>query len=98
MDVSGVENSLNEVDCRSEIYLAASNQDLISKWHTLATLLTDIDIHIFNLLQEKSELIGFSKWGIYLPEKYKVKLLKDKYFDIEQTSAILATTKLIENK
>jgi ATP-dependent Lhr-like helicase len=98
LDIAGVENLLNEIDCRSEIYIGASNQDLISKWNILAKFLTNIDIHIANLLQTRPTLISFSKWGIYLPEKYKVKLLKDKYFDIDQASSILAITKLIENK
>ena len=53
---------------------------------------------IFNLLQINSALLDFSKWGTYLPDNYKVKLVKDRYFDIEQTEKLLTTMKIIENK
>lgn len=94
LDIAGIKNSAYAM----EFIIETSKQDLMAKWGSLATLLANIDTHLINLLRDKPALIGFSKWGIYLPEKYKVKLLKDKYFDFEQTSSILSTTKLVENK
>jgi ATP-dependent Lhr-like helicase len=50
------------------------------------------------LLEAKPALLDYSKWGRFLPENYKIKLLKDRYFDIEQTSQLLKSIKLIGNK
>jgi ATP-dependent Lhr-like helicase len=73
-------------------------QELISKWNSLSFPLTDIDTHISTLLQTNPALLDFSKWGAYLPDNYKIKLVKDRYFDIEQTAQLLSTIKLIENE
>jgi len=73
-------------------------QDLLSKWSYLLFLLTDIETHISTLIQTNPSLLDFSKWGTYLPDNYKIKLAKDRYFDIEQTEQLLRTMKLIVNE
>lgn len=95
-DIAGIKNILD--DASSTFYIQVSKQELITKWSLLSLSLSDIEVHISNLLQTNPGLLDFSKWGIYLPENYKVKLIKDKYFDIEQTQQFFKTMKLIENK
>lgn len=96
LNVAEIKNTLDESS--SSFDIDVTKQELISKWSYLLFQLTDIDIHISNLLQVNPALLDFSKWGIYLPDNYKIKLLKDRYFDIEQTAQILGTLKLIENE
>ncbi|WP_224018544.1 DEAD/DEAH box helicase [Ferruginibacter albus] len=96
LNISGIKNILD--DPSSSFDIQVSKQEVISRWNSLTLLFADIDIHISNLLQTSPALLGFSKWGLYLPENYQVKLLKDKYFDIEQTTGLLETMKLIENE
>ncbi|MGB5025851.1 MAG: DEAD/DEAH box helicase [Saprospiraceae bacterium] len=96
LNISGIKNTLD--DKSSSFDIEVSKQVVISKWSSLTLPLADIDIHISNLLQKNPALLDFSKWGLYLPENYQVKLLKDKYFDIEQTEGLLATMKLIQNE
>jgi ATP-dependent Lhr-like helicase len=96
LNISGIKNILD--DPSSSFDIEVSKQEIISKWNSLTLPFADIDIHISNLLQTNPALLDFSKWGLYLPENYQVKLLKDKYFDIEQTERLLATMKLIENE
>lgn len=96
LNISGIKNILD--DSNSSFDIEVSKQEVISKWSSLTLPLADIDIHISNLLQTNPALLDFSKWGLYLPENYQVKLIKDKYFDIEQTGELLASMKLIENK
>jgi len=98
LNIAGVKNSLDERDCKCVFHIEVPKQELTSKWSFLSFPLTDIDIHISTLLQTNPALLDFSKWGMYLPDKYKIKLLKDRYFDIEQTGQLLTTMKLIENK
>lgn len=70
----------------------------ISKWSNLPLILNDIDFHITTHFKENPSLISFSKWGIYLPEDYQVKLIKNTYFDIEGTRNYLMNTDLILNE
>ena len=96
LNISGIKNILD--DPSSSFDIEVSKQEIISRWNSLTLPFADIDIHISNLLQTNPALLDFSKWGLYLPENYQVKLLKYKYFDIEQTGELLATMKLIENE
>jgi len=96
LNIAGIKNTLD--DSSSSFDIEVPKQELISKWSFLSFPLTDIDIHISTLLQTNPALLDFSKWGMYLPDNYKIKLLKDRYFDIEQTRQLLNTIKLIENE
>lgn len=96
LNISGIKNLLD--DSSSSFEIETTYQEFISKWDNLSILLTDIDTHISMLLEAKPALLDYSKWGRFLPENYKIKLLKDRYFDIEQTSQLLKSIKLIRNK
>ena len=95
LNIVGIKNKLD--DNSSSFDIEVPIKELIFKWSSLSYQLANIDIHISNLLQTNPALLDFSKWGIYLPENYKVKLLKERYFDIEQTEQLLKKIKLIEN-
>ncbi|MDI9312090.1 MAG: DEAD/DEAH box helicase [Limnohabitans sp.] len=96
LNIAGIKNTLD--DRSSSFDIEVPKQELISKWSYLSFPLTDIDTHISTLLQTNPALLDFSKWGAYLPDNYKIKLVKDRYFDIEQTAQLLRTMKLIENE
>jgi len=96
LNIAGIKNTLD--DSSSSFDIEVPKQELISKWNYLSFPLTDIDTHISTLLQTNPALLDFSKWGTYLPDNYKIKLVKDRYFDTEQTAQLLRTMKLIENE
>ena len=96
LNIAGIKNTLD--DSSSSFDIEVPKQELISKWSYLSFPLTDIDAHISTLLQTNPSLLDFSKWGTYLPNNYKIKLVKDRYFDIEQTKELLRTMKLIDNE
>jgi ATP-dependent Lhr-like helicase len=96
LNIAGIKNTLD--DSSSSFDIEVPKQELISKWSFLSFPLTDIDSHISTLLQTNPALLDFSKWGMYLPDNYKIKLLKDRYFDIEQTLQLLKRIKLTENE
>ncbi|MDR4892009.1 MULTISPECIES: DEAD/DEAH box helicase [unclassified Chryseobacterium] len=58
----------------------------------------DMDKILTGLLEDKPEIIDFSKWGKYLPITYQIKLLKEKYYDFEGCRIYLQNLKIIENK
>ncbi len=96
LNIAGIKNMPRENS--SSFDVEVSKQVLLSKWDSLCKPLGEIDTHISTLLKEKPALLDFSKWGTYLPEKYKIKLVRNKYFDIEQTEQLLKTMRLVENK
>lgn len=96
LNIAGIKNTFD--DSSSSFDIEEPKQELLSKWSHLLFPLTDIDTHISTLMQTNPSLLDFSKWGPYLPDNYKIKLVKDRYFDIEQTAQLLRTMKLIVNE
>lgn len=96
LNIAGIKNTLD--DSSSSFDIEVPKQELISKWNYLSFPLTDIDTHISTLLETNPTLLDFSKWGIYLPKRYQIKLVRNKYFDIEQTKELLSKLGLIHNK
>jgi ATP-dependent Lhr-like helicase len=96
LNIAGIKNTLD--DFSSSFTIELNNQDFISKWNNLSLPLNDIDSHISALVETNSNLLNFSKWGILLPKTYQIKLVKNKYFDIEQAKLLLSTIKLINNQ
>ncbi len=95
LNISGIKNTLD--DNRSLFDIEGTKQELITKWNYISFPFTNIDHHISTLLENNPAILDFSKWGIYLPKKYRIKLIINKYFDIEGTKELISTTKLISN-
>jgi ATP-dependent Lhr-like helicase len=57
--------------------------------------LGNFDQHLYALLTERPSLMDFSKWGIYLPSKYQIALLKAKRFDVGGTMKFIETINFI---
>jgi ATP-dependent helicase Lhr and Lhr-like helicase len=95
LNIAGIKNSID--DHSSSLELECSWQEVLSAWGSLLPLADDMDSHILELLQKSPGVLDFSSWGIYLPQDYQVKLLKQKYFDFEQTVKFLEKTELITN-
>ncbi len=84
---AGIENYLDE--SQSCFEMNASIVDFFKVWKTLDVSMGQIDLYILQTLRDNPMLLNFSKWGYCLPEVYQVKLLKDRYFDIEETMKFL---------
>jgi ATP-dependent Lhr-like helicase len=95
-NIAGIKNTFD--DSNSSFDIEVPIQELITKWNFLSFPLTDIDTHISTLLETNPTLLDFSKWGIYLPESYQIELVKNKYFDIQQTKELLNRLELINNE
>ena len=96
LNIAGIKNILE--DSCSKFDIDAPKEELLAKWGSLTQPFADIDSHITNLLDSHSTLLGFSKWGHFLPQKFQVNLIKQKYFDITNTKQLLTLIKPIENK
>ena len=96
LNIAGIKNHLD--DSSSSFDIEVPKQELLAKWNSLSQPFADIDTHITNLLETTPTLLDFSKWGLYLPQTFQVKLIKDKYFDIPNTEQLLTLIQPIENK
>ena len=96
LNIAGIKNVFD--DSCSSFDIEVTKQELISKWKYLAVSLTDIDTHISMMLETNPTLLDFSKWGINLPKSYQIKLVRNKYFEIEQTKELVSKLKLIHNE
>ncbi|MEG1905574.1 MAG: hypothetical protein RR212_14360, partial [Bacteroidales bacterium] len=100
LTLSGIQNAIGETS--SEIDIEELPSVVKHCWKNLPSLRSEVDHYLVDLLQEKPNLINFSKWGYLLPQKYQIDLLKNRYYDfngafeyIEQTSLVSMTP---ENK
>jgi len=57
-----------------------------------------INDYLIEGLKENESLIGFSKWGEYLPLKYQAEIVKERYFDFKDTIELINNINLIENE
>lgn len=95
LDLINIKNILD--DSSSSFELEISKREFIAKWNIISQSLTQIDTYIDNLLETNPTLLAFSKWGLYLPTKFKIALIKQKYFDFKNVEQI-NSYRLIENK
>jgi len=95
LNIAEIPNHLD--DSCSMFEIDVSKQELLEKWDSLKIPLNDIDNHINKLLLVSPNLMDFSKWGTFLPQKYQVALVKEKFFDIKNTEFFFNALKLVEN-
>jgi ATP-dependent Lhr-like helicase len=94
-NIAGIKNNLD--DSNSQFEIEIPEQELLAKWISLCQPINNIEIHISELLQSNPTLLDFSKWGRFLPQKFQMMLIKDKYFDIHNTEQFLASIRPRDN-
>lgn len=94
-NIAKIKSSLD--DNSSSFEIEVSRNELIQKWDSLIQPLPSVNDHITNLLIASPGLLDFSKWGQFLPIKFQVNLMKNKYYDIEGTEHFLRSIKLTDN-
>lgn len=89
------EISLHDHDSSLELYINIS--DFNNMIEEANKVYSKIDDHLKLALEENESLLGFSKWGTYLPIKYKIEILKERYFDFEKAIELINNIRLIES-
>jgi ATP-dependent helicase Lhr and Lhr-like helicase len=82
----------------SSFGIELSSKDFMKSWGLMLIPLQAINSHIESFLEANPAALSFSKWGSYLPIKYKIELIKQKYFDFANTKEMLLSLKIIQNK
>ncbi|UTA69051.1 DEAD/DEAH box helicase [Emticicia sp. 21SJ11W-3] len=88
LNIAGIKNNLD--DESSSFELEISEREITSRWQSISQSIINIDSHIYDLLQTNPTILDFSKWGGYLPSSYQIKLIKEKYYDLEGTKEFLS--------
>jgi ATP-dependent Lhr-like helicase len=95
ISLTGYEISLHDHDSSVELYISISEfNKLVAEVNNVYCA---INGHLKLALEENESLLGFSKWGTYLPIKYKVAILKERYFDFERAIELINNMNLIES-
>jgi len=84
-------------DKKSVFEIECSKNELLNQWDSMLFELGNIDQHLQTQLIERPTMMDFSKWGVYLPIKYQVALIKAKRFDIEGTMKFIESINFIES-
>ena len=95
LSLTGHEISLHDHDSSLELYINIS--DFNKMLAEANKVYSKIDDHLELALEENESLLGFSKWGTYLPIKYKIEILKERYFDFEKAIELINNIRLIES-
>jgi ATP-dependent helicase Lhr and Lhr-like helicase len=93
LDLLEIESSLD--DKRSMFEFELSRQNFLKNWNSISKQLINLDSYLDRLLDKNLHIISFSKWGVYLPKKFQIKLIKDKILDIPGTELFLNSIRLV---
>lgn len=96
INLIGVNNILDDQTSSIEIETSLLGFKDITK--KIKLVYKDIDSYLVDALDKNEALLGFSKWGLFLPMKYQCEILKDRYFDFEGAIEFMELTKLVEIK
>ena len=81
LKLQGITNIINESS--SEITIDISADELLNIWNKQTGIIDMVDENLEELINTYPNILNFSKWGEYLPIKYKINLLKQRYYDFE---------------
>lgn len=91
---AGIGSVLDDADSSFELNLKKSEMgELVRKVNDIYSKVND---HVISGLEENESLIGFSKWGSYLPIEYQVEIVKERYFDFEGAMELVNKMNWIE--
>lgn len=93
---AGLPSIITDNGCTLEMTIPDGSA-LLSKWQSLLSLKNGIDSMLTQSLETTPHLIDFSKWGKYLPEKYKVSLIKQKLYDFDGAFLFITNIRLLLN-
>jgi len=94
--VAGIDHILDERNTVFDMQLGFD--DFQSKFTQILSSLNNIDPCLEKLIDSNPALLDFSKWGRYLPVKYKLKLLKDQFFDFEGACHLIKAIQIVSNE
>lgn len=93
---TGLSTIITDNGCTLEVATHDSSA-LLSKWQSLLSLRNEVNSILIQSLEKTPHLIDFSKWGKYLPEKYKVSVIRQKLYDFDGAFHFITNIRLLLN-
>lgn len=95
-DVIDIKNILD--DKASTFYIMISREEFLSKLNLIISNIEFIDEIVTKELERNPDLLTVSKWGVFLPLKFQIRLMKKNYYDIIQTQEfLLNVNRIVDN-
>ncbi|GAB0157151.1 DEAD/DEAH box helicase [Chryseobacterium sp. Alg-005] len=94
-DTVGIQNIYSDLDSSFEI--KTSQDEFILKMKNFELSNINFDLVLTNLLENTPEILDFSKYGMFLPLKYQIEILKNSYYDFANSKEFLNHLELITN-
>ncbi len=95
INLAGFDVSMSDHESSLEVHSNISVFDeLVDK---TKKIYNNIDNYLHTAIEENESLLSFSKWGKYLPIKYKCEILKERYFDFEGAIDLINNIRLIKS-
>lgn len=92
--LTGRKAYLNDASSSIELEINPAKLDVLIQ--DVNNVYQEIDSYLIRELNEEEALMGFSKWGVYLPVEYQVKLMKERAFDFEGALDLINNMKVVE--
>jgi len=83
-------------DHSSSLVISTQFEDFQSLIVKVNEVYENIDNHLIKAIEIDKSILSFSKWGSFLPMKYKCEILKERYFDFEGAINFINNIKLIQ--
>ncbi len=94
--LTGIEPSIDDHSSSFELEIDKSVfKELVTEVNTIYEKIND---YLIAELKENESLIGFSKWGKYLPLEYQAEIVKERYYDFENAIDLINNMNLIETE
>ncbi len=94
-DALEIQNMYSDLDSSFEIN--ASWEEFILKLKNIESFDINFDIILSNIVEDKPEILDFSKFGKFLPLKFQTEILKNSYYDYPKSNDFLKHLSIIPN-
>ena len=88
--------STDYIEQSSSFVIKAKSEDMKQILEQVENIVPDIDFHLENDISSNPSILDFSKWGGYLPLKFQIEVLKQKFFDFESAILFLKNLRIVE--
>lgn len=92
----GVSDGFN--DHESSFTFKGDKQTLSMVLGKALDLIPSLDQHLEESIKANVSTMEFSKWGVYLPVRFQVIILKERFFNVNLAKEFLENTELIESE
>jgi len=94
-DTLKIQNIYSELDSSFEI--KTSQEEFVSKMKNLESSNINLDLVLTTLIENTPEILDFSKYGKFLPIKFKLEILKNSYYDFYNCKEFINHLQLVIN-